>query len=112
MEYCPKCSVTFTLDVECQADIPYKVTSNDLHSEAGNEDVFPVHGGTDGSEGILIVKLKKGQRMSLRATAKKGTGMEHAKWSPVSCVTYHYAPKVVLDQSILSEMTADQKEAL
>lgn len=39
-------------------------------------------------KGILIVKLHKGERIKLSAIARKGTGREHAKWSPVSAIGY------------------------
>ncbi|KAH3766414.1 RNA polymerase II core subunit [Pelomyxa schiedti] len=118
VDHCQLCSVTFTLDVECQGDIPYQVTSNDLHSN--HREVSPVQsldtrpGAAQDAEppGILIVKLKRGQRLHLEAIAKKGTGKEHAKWSPTCCVTYQFQPDLHWNHALINQMTDQQREDL
>lgn len=90
-QYCPSCSVEFLLNVRCTGDQTRDVTSAELISN--HDQVKPVH---MGKEGILIVKLRKGQEIKLRCIAKKGVGKEHAKWSPVTSVAFEYDPDNLL----------------
>ena len=51
-------------------------------------------------KGILLCKLKPGQRISVEAWAVKGVGMEHAKWSPVCTASYRLLPEISLTQEV------------
>lgn len=118
---CDYCSVTFRLSVICQDDADLSVTSNDLINISGDESrrdysqdnsrqkicatVQPVHDSgnvfsgnvsdvPNQPSGILIVKLRRGQEITLTALAKKGIGKEHAKWIPCT-VAYRIEPPPV-----------------
>lgn len=49
---------------------------------------------------ILVAKLRPGQCIDLEAHATKGTGGEHAKWSPVATAWYRLQPEVVLTKQV------------
>ena len=113
-ENCPKCSVKFYLD--CEYDkmilkypennemVSLPITSKDLKSD--DPDVEPVHFANEEEtnichdEGILILKIGQGQALRLVATAKKGIGKEHSKWSPVCTVAMKHDPIVRLNDDM------------
>jgi len=118
---CPVCTVEFTLHVTCTDELTRDVTSNDLNLVTTNSsieaDVVPVDQSAVEDEaeksdnsGILIVKLRKGQELKLRAFAKKGVGKEHAKWSPGCGITFQFEPDIRLNHARLEELTTTQKQ--
>jgi DNA-directed RNA polymerase II subunit RPB3 len=99
--------VHLELNVRCQSDQTRDVTSDDLISH--DERVKPVSfGGTGGgsakSGGILIAKLRKNQQLSLKCIARKGTGKDHAKWSPVATAVFKYTPLIDINHGLLNSL--------
>lgn len=112
--YCHKCSASFTIDCDFndivsrlplhQQEVAISITTRDLISLS--DDVTPVHFSNQAEEdrsrdkGIVIVKLGPGQRLKLKAIAKKGIGKEHAKWNPVSTVALKHDAIVTLNEDM------------
>ncbi|XP_028759304.1 DNA-directed RNA polymerases II, IV and V subunit 3-like [Neltuma alba] len=110
---CEFCSVEFHLRVKCMTDETLDVTSKDLYSS--DHTVVPVDfsdpAGMEASEnrGIIIVKLRRGQELRLRAIARKGIGKDHAKWSPAATVTFMYEPEIHINEDLMETLTLDEK---
>eukprot|EP00002_Diphylleia_rotans_P035039 TRINITY_DN7597_c0_g1_i5.p1 TRINITY_DN7597_c0_g1~~TRINITY_DN7597_c0_g1_i5.p1 ORF type:complete len:271 (-),score=40.50 TRINITY_DN7597_c0_g1_i5:1042-1854(-) len=103
---CSRCTQVFTLDVECHSD-RLDVTTKDLKAE--NPRILPVDHITQTEHPIVIVKLRHGQRISIRARAHLGIGKEHAKWSPVATATFKCEPVIILNQEALVSRRPEDK---
>ncbi|KAF8693947.1 hypothetical protein HU200_038592 [Digitaria exilis] len=122
---CEYCSVEFNLSARAtDSDQTLEVTSNDLRS--ADPKVCPVDqarayqqalssGDYDPNagdqRGILIVKLRRGQELRLRAIARKGIGKDHAKWSPAATVTFMYEPDIRINEELMDTLTLDEKRS-
>ncbi|KAF8404965.1 hypothetical protein HHK36_009860 [Tetracentron sinense] len=110
---CEYCSVEFHLRARCVTDQTLDVTSKDLISS--DPSVVPVDlsdsSGYDASEqrGIIIVKLRRGQELRLRAIARKGIGKDHAKWSPAATVTFMYEPDIHINEDLMETLSLEEK---
>ncbi|CAL9047663.1 unnamed protein product [Musa banksii] len=98
--FCEFCSVEFFLSVRSDSDHTLDVTSADLHTT--NPRVCPVDVPAKApssaeqnfvTSGVIIVKLRHGQELKLRAVARKGIGKDHAERSPAATVTFMYEPQ-------------------
>eukprot|EP01098_Paradermamoeba_levis_P009778 TRINITY_DN4094_c0_g1_i1.p1 TRINITY_DN4094_c0_g1~~TRINITY_DN4094_c0_g1_i1.p1 ORF type:complete len:307 (-),score=58.64 TRINITY_DN4094_c0_g1_i1:240-1160(-) len=119
-DHCPSCSVEFSLDVSYtsnkeHSDKTMDVTSNHLNS--ADPHVVPVDSDPMGhpsdeqrDTGILIVKLRAGQELKIRAIAKKGVGKEHAKWSPTCTATFQLDPDIRINYPRMDELSAEKRE--
>ena len=89
------------------------VTARELHSDNAHE-VQPVLSESaapdSANSDIVLVKLGKNQELSLRATAKKGIGKEHSKWSPTCVATFQYNPLIQLHPSLNAQLSVEQKQ--
>lgn len=115
---CEYCSVEFHLRAKCITDQTLDVTSKDLYSS--DHAVIPVDFSdpsdandsfdhTETQRGIIIVKLRRGQELRLRAIARKGIGKDHAKWSPAATVTFMYEPEIHINEDLMETLTLEEK---
>ena len=86
-EYCPRCSVSFSL----RETGPKTVYSKDLKS-CGDSKIKPVY------DTIPLLKLKEGQDVDLEAVAKLGIGKDHAKWVPTTVCAYKQYPEITFNE--------------
>ncbi|VAI30684.1 hypothetical protein VPH35_089575 [Triticum aestivum] len=125
---CEYCSVEFhlaaratdsgqTLEVTSTKDLRStdpKVCPVDQQREyqqaLGNVDAYEPDAAGD-HRGILIVKLRRGQELRLRAIARKGIGKDHAKWSPAATVTFMYEPDIRINQELMETLTLEEKQS-
>mmetsp|Transcript_22481 Transcript_22481/g.35863 ORF Transcript_22481/g.35863 Transcript_22481/m.35863 type:complete len:296 (-) Transcript_22481:3276-4163(-) len=90
--------LNFDLDVTCTSEEDSHLLSSKFQwvPNEGQEERFadrpprPIH------DDIVIAKLLPGQHIFLRAQCKRGTGQDHAKWSPVATAAYRIMPKIEL----------------
>jgi len=133
-EGCRYCSVEYKLDVSNDEDKILNVTHFDLKPtgrwtlDAVGEkvrDVPPEHEVVPcpkpdplvdpeqdaRDEGILIVKLKKHQRIAMTCLARKGIAKYHSKFMPTSLCLYQYQPIVTLVREDIDKLDLEQRVA-
>lgn len=105
LAFCPRCTVEFDLEVKCREEETQYVTTRYLKSQFSNRCAVAVADDDD----ILIVKMRKGQALKLKALAQKGIGKEHAKWGPCCTAVFAYEPEVELNHRVYAAMSADER---
>ena len=73
------------------------VTQGDQEERFPNG-IHPVHGD------ILLAKLRPGQSIELEAHAHRGTGQDHAKYSPVATACYRLMPHIELIRPVYDDL--------
>jgi DNA-directed RNA polymerase II subunit RPB3 len=62
---------------------------------------------------ITIMKLGKFQELNFKLLARKGTGRQHAKWSPVATCIMFKEPIVRIDEmKINHELTVEKRKEM
>lgn len=108
---CHKCSVEFNIRETALEDTT-DITTNHINANRPDGAVQPVrYINEEGNEEdpILIVKLAKNQKIDVQCIVRKGTGKEHAKWSPVATVAVQQVPKIEINRNKISTLTEAQK---
>ena len=112
---CDKCSVMFDLNVHNTTNDIYEVTSADIFPKRNDGSTVAVKF-VDGKTGepqdpITIMKLGKFQQLNFRLLARKGTGRQHAKWSPVATCIMFKEPVVRIDEEAINKtLTPEQRK--
>lgn len=106
--------IVFSLDVKCTTDNTQYVTTDDLQIDHMFPDVAPIFYRDESQQEkpIVIVKLRKGQELKLRAIARKGVGKDHAKWIPVATTVFTFMPDIKINDSLVEQLTEQEREDL
>jgi len=133
-EGCRECSVEFKLDVINDGSGILNVTHFDLvptgrwiKDSEGQiiKDVPPEHEvlpcpfanpkldrDEDAKQnGILVVKLKTDQRITMTCIARKGIPKYHSKFMAITHAHYRYEPIITLDRAMIDSLTLEEKVA-
>ncbi|KAK4491125.1 hypothetical protein RD792_001849 [Penstemon davidsonii] len=62
------------------------------------------------TRGILIVKLRRGEKLTLRALAHKGLGKNHARWSPATTITFKGEPNIYINDELMETLMIQEKK--
>ena len=111
--FCADCTVEMSLQMKAQDEGDLDITTKHITSREAAEEVKPVvYKNRDGEEedAILLLKLRKGQEIDIEMKARKGRGLEHAKWSPVSTVAMAPMSRVAINPDVLTSLTGTEKE--
>ncbi|MCL5788426.1 MAG: DNA-directed RNA polymerase subunit D [Candidatus Marsarchaeota archaeon] len=90
----PTTRIDYQLRQECpnEAEGPLTVYSSDLKTIGEDSTVEPVN------KNVQLFKLGNGQIVEFQAFARYGIGLQHAKFSPVSPVSFFFKPVLKFDK--------------
>ena len=91
-------------------DDQHRFSQHDLH-KLGADYLRPGGRKGDTDAPIVLVKMRKGQELKLKAIARKGTGKDHAKWSPVATCRFQYLPEITIRPAVMNQLSREEKEA-
>ena len=119
---CPNCTVKYTLDVLATEPGITDVTHHDIQpadvsiSTDSLNFPFPVPSWDrelgeeeNRAKGIVLVKLRQGQQLSMKFEAKKGMGKMHAKFNPTGSVSMRYEPVIEVDRDIEFDVPVSER---
>ncbi len=109
--------VVLSLNVKCTSEGTQLVTTDDLLLDPSYPEVQPINyqvaaGPEAPDKPIVLVKMRKGQELKLRAIARKGIGKDHAKWIPVATAVYHFMPEITINEALVDELAEGDRELL
>ncbi|KAF7840794.1 DNA-directed RNA polymerases II, IV and V subunit 3-like [Senna tora] len=106
--YCHLCSVVFLLSAKCIRAETLDVTTKDII--CSNLAFVPFDFNDTASRGTVIVQLEEGDEVNLKAIARKGTGKNEQKYSPVTTVNYFSSVEVRINEELMETLTLEQKK--
>jgi len=122
---CPYCTVEYKVDVVNNEDKVQTITHFDVKptnkyrrehwSEKDEVTCVPFRNKdqdetSDAKEnGVIIVKIKKDQRVRMICHARKGIPKYHSKFMPVATALYQYQQIINLDRELVDSLTLDEK---
>lgn len=121
---CPNCTVKYTLDVLATEPGITEVTHHDIQpadvsvsTVDSSNYPFPVpswdrnHSEEENRrKGIILVKLRQNQHISMKLEAKKGTGKMHAKFNPTGTVSMRYEPVIEVDRDVEFDVPVTERK--
>lgn len=96
---CPACEVSLMLDKDGDKDL-VSVYSRELIPD--DPKVIPV------IPDVPILKMSKNQRVSIQCIARLGLGKDHARFQPVSTVSYKYRALIEIDNTRITAELAEE----
>ncbi|SCU66871.1 RNA polymerase subunit, putative [Trypanosoma equiperdum] len=101
---CIECQITGELKVRCPSNQhSLQVFADSLKID--DEGVYPV---SSEERGVWLLTLGRSQEINLRVLIRKSIAKTHAKFMPVSTVSMHYEPEVILNKDVISSLDPEQ----